>query len=81
MKHSAYGAHAARTAAAAIQGRTASAPRVGIILGSGLGGIASLIESATRIPYRDVPGFPSATVTAETVRWLSKILPAFTSMT
>ena len=33
-----------------------------MILGSGLGGIAAGIEHATRIPYRDVPGFPGATV-------------------
>jgi purine-nucleoside phosphorylase len=37
-------------------------PRVGVILGSGLGGIADAIQAAVRIPYRDVPGFPSATV-------------------
>jgi purine-nucleoside phosphorylase len=37
-------------------------PRVAIILGSGLAGIADAIEEPTRIPYRDVPGFPGATV-------------------
>lgn len=57
-----YGAHAARDAAAVIRPRIAAAPRVGIILGSGLGGIASLIDGAVRIPYREVPGFPAATV-------------------
>jgi xanthosine phosphorylase len=33
-------------------------PRVGLILGSGLGGIASAIEGATAIDYADLPDFP-----------------------
>ena len=59
---SSFGAAAARVASDAIRERVPLQPRVGIILGSGLGGIASVIESPTRVPYRDVPGFPSATV-------------------
>ena len=36
---------------------------VAIILGSGLGGLADEIDrSRGRIPYREVPGFPPATV-------------------
>jgi purine-nucleoside phosphorylase len=35
---------------------------VGIILGSGLGGIAGAIDSPIRIPYREIPGFPTAGV-------------------
>jgi len=57
-----FGAAAARVASDAIRERVPLQPRVGIILGSGLGGIASVIESPTRVRYRDVPGFPSATV-------------------
>jgi purine-nucleoside phosphorylase len=57
-----YGADAARDAAAAIRARISAPPRVGMILGSGLGGIADVIEQPVRIPYKDVPGFPSATV-------------------
>jgi purine-nucleoside phosphorylase len=57
-----YGAAAARAAADAIRPRIGVTPRVGIILGSGLGGIADAIETPKRVPYRDVPGFPSATV-------------------
>jgi xanthosine phosphorylase len=34
------------------------APRVGLILGSGLGGIGAAIEHATAIDYADLPGFP-----------------------
>src|SRR4051812_2317445 len=58
----AFGAEAARVAAHAVRARTDVAPRVGLILGSGLGGIAASIDRAVRIPYRDVPGFPRATV-------------------
>jgi purine-nucleoside phosphorylase len=57
-----YGAAAARTAAAAITRSVREAPRVAIVLGSGLGGIAKAIASPVRIPYRDIPGFPDATI-------------------
>lgn len=57
-----YGAAAAKTAAAAIKARIRQAPRVGIVLGSGLGGIANAVEHPTRIAYGDIPGFPDATV-------------------
>ncbi len=47
----------------AVQGRVGDfRPRVAIVLGSGLGGMAEAVSSATRIPYGDVPGFPEATV-------------------
>lgn len=36
-------------------------PRVGIILGTGLGNLASCIESPTNIPYEDIPHFPRST--------------------
>lgn len=38
------------------------APRVGIILGSGLGGFASQVEDAIAIPYAEIPHFPQSTV-------------------
>lgn len=37
-------------------------PRLGIILGSGLGGLADEITDALYIPYADVPYFPMSTV-------------------
>jgi purine-nucleoside phosphorylase len=49
-------------AAAAIRKRHEGAPRVGIILGTGLGGLASQIESSTAISYGDIPHFPVSTV-------------------
>ncbi len=33
-------------------------PSVGIVLGSGLGGLADKIENAVKIAYGDIPGFP-----------------------
>jgi purine-nucleoside phosphorylase len=33
-------------------------PRVAIVLGSGLGAIADAVQSAIRIPYSAIPGFP-----------------------
>lgn len=38
------------------------APRVALVLGSGLGGLASQIDAATTVPYAELPGFPVSTV-------------------
>lgn len=38
-------------------------PRVGVILGSGLGGLADEIEEAVEIPYSEIPGWPVSTAT------------------
>ncbi|HEY0834195.1 MAG TPA: purine-nucleoside phosphorylase [Azospirillum sp.] len=49
----------AAAAAAVIESRAPGLrPRVGIVLGSGLGGIADRVEEAVSIPYGDLPGFP-----------------------
>ena len=37
-------------------------PEVGIVLGSGLGGLANNIEADKIISYEDIPGFPVSTV-------------------
>lgn len=37
-------------------------PKLALILGSGLGGLASEVEDAVRIPYADLPGFPQSGV-------------------
>lgn len=57
-----FGADAAERAAVAVRDRIKVKPRVGIVLGSGLGGIADAIEQPIRVPYENVPGFPPATV-------------------
>jgi purine-nucleoside phosphorylase len=50
-------------AVAAIRNRAGDVqPAVGLILGSGLGGFADRFEEATRISYRDIPGFAASTV-------------------
>ena len=38
------------------------APKVAIVLGSGLGRLADSVGDATCIPYSEIPGFPSSTV-------------------
>ena len=45
-----------------IKGRTNSSPAIGIILGTGLGGLAKEIETETEIDYGSIPHFPVSTV-------------------
>jgi len=49
-------------AAAVVRERTAHQPRVGMILGSGLGELANLVEEADVIPAREIPNWPVSTV-------------------
>lgn len=49
-------------AAEAIRRRTKYQPRVALILGSGLGGLADSVEAADVIPYQDLPHWPQSTV-------------------
>ncbi|WP_425409779.1 purine-nucleoside phosphorylase [Hyphococcus sp.] len=37
-------------------------PKTVLVLGSGLGGFGEVIETQTIIPYKDIPGFPTSTV-------------------
>jgi purine-nucleoside phosphorylase len=52
----------AEAAVAAVRERAKAAPRVGIILGSGLGGFAAQVADAVAIPYAEIPHFPQSTV-------------------
>ncbi|MBA9085424.1 purine-nucleoside phosphorylase [Fontibacillus solani] len=45
-----------------IRSRGDVAPKVGLILGSGLGVLADYIEEAIEIDYKDIPHFPTSTV-------------------
>src|SRR6516164_7568654 len=45
-----------------IQARWAGKPRFGIILGTGLGGLAEEIDAEATFAYKDVPHFPVSTV-------------------
>ncbi len=45
-----------------IRSRSSLKPDVGMIFGTGLGGLADLIESPVIIPYEEIPNFPRPTV-------------------
>jgi len=48
--------------AAVIRGRTKYQPKIALILGSGLGGLADSIQNADFIPFGDLPHWPHSTV-------------------
>jgi xanthosine phosphorylase len=52
----------AAPAAAVLRERAPAAPRVGVVLGSGLGAVADAVEGATVVGYDELPGFPRPTV-------------------
>jgi purine-nucleoside phosphorylase len=59
----AYNAHSALAAADAVRTRLGEVrPVAAIILGSGLGGLASQIQNPTQLRFSEIPGFPSASV-------------------
>lgn len=49
-------------AVSAIQSRINLQPSIGLVLGSGLGGLADMLEDAVIIPYEEIPGWPVSTV-------------------
>lgn len=51
-----------REAVAAVRKAGAARPRVGIVLGTGLGGLADAIEVEAALAYEDLPHFPVSTV-------------------
>jgi len=55
---------------AAVRARTELVPEVGIVLGSGLGGLADDLEDAVAIPFADLPGWPAATAPGHAGRLL-----------
>ena len=58
------------TAAEAIRARTSLSPRIGLILGTGLGELAEEIKAEAIIPYEEIPGFPLSTVESHPGRLL-----------
>lgn len=59
----------ARAAVEIIKSRAPGrSPEYGIVLGSGLGGLADRIENAIAVDYRDLPGFPVPSVEGHTGR-------------
>lgn len=55
---------------AAVRERFSATAQIGIILGTGLGGVARHIEDATVIEYGDIPHFPLSTVESHAGRLL-----------
>jgi purine-nucleoside phosphorylase len=55
---------------AAVRARTELVPEVGIVLGSGLGGLADDLEDAIAIPFDELPGWPPATAPGHAGRLL-----------
>ena len=51
----------AEQAAAFVRGRSKLRPVLALVLGSGLGAFADSLKSATRIPFAEIPHFPTAT--------------------
>ncbi len=49
-------------AASFISSRIGCTPRIGLILGTGLGGTLDEMEEATSLPYHDIPHYPPSTV-------------------
>ena len=55
---------------AAVRERTSLVPRAGIVLGSGLGGLADDLDDATAIPFAELPGWPAASAPGHAGRLL-----------
>jgi inosine/guanosine/xanthosine phosphorylase family protein len=55
---------------AAVRARSSLVPRIGIVLGSGLGGLADDLEDAVAIPFANLPGWPAATAPGHVGRLL-----------
>lgn len=58
----------------AIQARWNRPPRVGIILGTGLGGLAQDIEAEATLSYAEIPHFPQSTVPSHAGRLVCGLL-------
>jgi purine-nucleoside phosphorylase len=59
-----------QNAAGVVRSSTALKPEIGIILGTGLGGLADEISVEASIPYEKLPGFPLSTVESHAGRLL-----------
>ncbi len=57
-----------------IEQRMQHKPKLGLILGSGLGILADELEDAVSIPYEDIPNFPKPTVEGHKGQFVSGLL-------
>jgi purine-nucleoside phosphorylase len=51
----------AAAAAQLILGKTSLRPKIGLVLGSGLGAFADSLSDATKMPFSEIPAFPCST--------------------
>lgn len=51
-----------QNAAEFLKNKYTGQPKIGLILGSGLGVLADEIEEPVKIPYNEIPDFPVSTV-------------------
>ena len=58
-----------------VRGKAEVSPAAGIILGSGLNGLADRLERAVVIPYEEIPGFPVSKVPGHRARLVVGELP------
>lgn len=54
----------------AIRAVAGARPSVGLILGSGLGGLADVLEDASFVEYASIPGFPVSTAPGHAGRFV-----------
>ena len=55
----------------AVRARLEQKPEIGLILGSGLGGLADQVENAAVVPYQELPNWPNSTVPGHQGRLVS----------
>lgn len=58
------------TASDYLLARAGIAPRVGVVLGSGWGGLLKGVANPVEIPYKDVPGMPVSSVPGHAGKWV-----------
>lgn len=63
-----------RLAADCLRQRLPAAPQVGLVLGSGLGGLADRLEQPVYIPYAEIPGFVQSTAPGHAGRFVAGLL-------
>ena len=57
-----------------IKGKISIEPTIGIVLGTGLGGLVKEIEADAVIPYGEIPGFPESTVESHAGQFIAGTL-------
>ena len=55
---------------AAVRARSSQVPSIGIVLGSGLGGLADVLTDVDAVPFADLPGWPPASAPGHAGRLL-----------